>query len=317
MHGGLQEARFDQQSHHGAADLHQRLHAHVVGVLGVANVVQPLDLKGGALLPRVAQLLRGGTLGVEGETRLSGARQGLARRAPQHHVGCAELVLDAIEHQPRCGVRHLCQLGAGLACLGGDVRAHGVERGAGQRYAGGQGALHPHVEPTLDRARDELVGDDVDEQAGDHAHDEENTGELHQQTAAEAPAPHAHRETQRAPGQHGHQHDRDEHVHADEPHEVALVHVAVVGRQGEQQQQHERDGAHHRRAHCQSPAHGSGSAHLLACRFGDLCGGRRHCSVSTVLAFRRTLRESSRFQPVRPTVLNCKGRGSCDMSRRN
>ena len=241
------------------------------------------------------------------KTRWPGAGQQLARGAPQHHIGGAQLIADALQGQPGARSRHLGQLGAGAAGACGCLARLCFQGGAGQADTGRQSAFDLDVKPALDGAGHKLVRHHINQQPRRQPHQRKNGRQLDQQAAAKPPAPqpryqahgHPHQEHQQ---QHGH-HD----VGAKQPGVIALVQGAVVGGQGKQEQQHQPDSRHDRCPHAQRPAHGAG----LACHFRGYAG--IHLVLSVV---RRRLRAMEMFHPdpERPRAPICKGRGSCEVS---
>ena len=114
-----------------------------------------------------------------------------------------------------------------------------VDRAAAEVEAGVERAFDLDVEPALDRARDELVAHRVDQHAGQDADQGEDRRQLEQQAAAEAAARDA---PEQAHG--GDDDDRDERarqrdVDPEQPDVVALVESRVVGRDAEQEGEHQ------------------------------------------------------------------------------
>ena len=313
--GGLQVARLHQQAHAGTADQGQHLDPRVLRRSRVGNVVQPFDLRRGALLARRAQQGSAGPLGVEAEPRLPCAGHRLTGRVPEHHIGRAQLVANALQYQACSGIGHLGHLGTGVAGFGGHVGGQRVQRHAGQVDARRQRPFHLHVEPAFNGARDELVRHHIDQQPRHEPHQRKDGRQLDQQATAKAPLAQAQAQAHRHPAQHQQQQQRHKHVDAKQPGVVALVQHAVVGGQRQQEQQHQTDGGHDGRPDAHGPAHCTGLAGggVGRCRSTGWQRGSAHLAGS---APRRWLRETSRFQPDRPTAPIWKGRGNCEMSRR-
>jgi type IV secretory pathway VirB10-like protein len=168
------------------------------------------------------------------------------------------LPAQAFELQQRRRTGRPGQFFGGQACFVGDIGAQGVQRGATQVQASGQGRFHAHVEPAFDRARDELVRHGVDQQPGQHAHQADDGGQLDQQATAELAAPEAQDQPRRQPENDQQQHTGHGGVDGQQPAEVQLVQRAVAGGLGQQEQQHQTDAAHEQQRRHHRPAHGSG-----------------------------------------------------------
>jgi hypothetical protein len=261
----------------------------------------------------VDRWLRRRPLGVEQETRLAGTGDQLAVGAPQDQVVGRELLAHAVQRQAGCGVRRLGQLVGCRAGLVGQVVGQGIERRAPQAQAGVQRAFDLDVEPALDRARDELVRHHVDQHAGHQAHQGEDQRQLDEQPAAELAAAQSRGEAHRHPADDQQQHAGNDHVEHEQAPVVALVQLAVAGRLGEQEHQHDRDGDDHRDADGDRPADRTRAAEGgLRLDRGRQRGAHRPCSTAT-----RWVREALMFQSEWPTAPIWKGRGSCETSSRN
>jgi hypothetical protein len=127
----------------------------------------------------------------------------LPRRIPEHQVGHAQLFSQPLQRQHRRSTGHARQALGGHARLATEIRGQRVERGSAQVEAGRQRRLHTHIEPALDGAGNELVGNGVDQQARQHTHQADDGRKLDQQPAAELAAP-------QAQGQANHEPQQDE-----------------------------------------------------------------------------------------------------------
>ena len=134
----------------------------------------------------------------------AGGQQRLAVAVDDRHLLRRELLAQALQRQrggaagPAFDQRLRGAAGAALGQLlgrpAGALRQfvdQRIERAAAEVEAGVERALHLHVEPALDAARDELVADRVDEQARQHADQREDRRQLEQQPAAELAPPYA------------------------------------------------------------------------------------------------------------------------------
>ena len=166
------------------------------------------------------------------------------------------MVAQALQRQAGQGIGGLGQLRGRLprfvAQLGGQV----VQRGTAQVQARRQRAFDFDVKPAFNRARDELVGHDINHRAGQQAHQREDGRQLDQQPAAKAAAAHAQRQAQRDPADDQQQQARYRHVQAKQHSVVAFVQIAVAGGLRQQKQQHQPQGNHDAHADADGPAKG-------------------------------------------------------------
>ena len=91
----------------------------------VAQVIEALDLGPSALLSDHPQLLCTRSIGIQLKPGLAHDGQQCARAAPERGIGSAELVADALQHQPGGSVWHLRKLtGGGTGARSGLARLH-------------------------------------------------------------------------------------------------------------------------------------------------------------------------------------------------
>ena len=208
---------------------------------------------------RLAQQRRRRPVGGEAG-RAADAEQRLAGAADDRHLARRQLLAQPLQrHRLHVGLRIGQPLGGqpGLRRQIGDLR---VERAAAEIEAGVERALDLDVEPALDAARDELVGDGVDQQPRHHADEGEGGDQPQQQPAAEAATPQPHHQP------HGGHHDGqrqqagDDRVDPEQPDIVLFVGGAVAGGDRQQEEQHQPDAAHRHRRGDPGPARGSGHA---------------------------------------------------------
>ena len=190
----------------------------------------------GAHLP---ELLLRRPLGIELEARGARAGDDLTGAGPQHDVAGTELVADALERQTGAGIGHLRQLAAGRARLDRQIVRKRVQRRSPQVEAGVERALDLDVEPALDRARDELVADGVDQHPRQDADEGEDRRQLEQQPAAEAAARDAPEHAHGGDDDHCDERAGERDVDPVQPEVVPLVEGRVVGRDAEQEREDE------------------------------------------------------------------------------
>jgi hypothetical protein len=151
--------------------------------------------------------------------------------------------------------RKLGRCGAGLARK---LVAERVQRRSSKTEPRNQRTLDLDVEPAFDRARDELVGHHVDQQAGHEADQCEDGGQLDQQATAKL----ATTQTQGKPDHHPqddpHQQAGDNHVQNKQAGVVSFVKLPVVGGLCQQEQQDQAHRDHRCSANDDAPAHCAG-----------------------------------------------------------
>jgi hypothetical protein len=242
--GRLHGQRVAEHAGRHALDDHQVALAQAQAQLGVGQQHQRADLRAalqrrGLVLQALELAGRGAAAGL---AQHAGARpvrrqvagvatafqQDLAVAADEGDRAGAELFAQPLQRQQlrRAGVGKLVGRVAGAAA---EVGHHGVQRAAAEVEAGLQRAGQAHVEPGLDAAVHELVGNRVDHQAGHHAHQRKDARQLEQQPAAEASAPHPHGQAHGRRQDDEGQHDGDADIDPVEPVVVALEEAAVRG----------------------------------------------------------------------------------------
>jgi hypothetical protein len=116
----------------------------------------------------------------------AGGADQLAAGADQQRFLDAGALAGAVERGQLHRFRHLGQVERDGARLGGQVRQLRLECGAADRQARLERPVDADVEPRLDRSRQELHRNDVDQRARQHAHQREGHRKARHQPGAEA-----------------------------------------------------------------------------------------------------------------------------------
>ena len=279
--------------HDGDRPRKLRLLAWCGRLLLLAHFLQPLDIAHHGLFFQLLQHLGTGRLCRCGKTGLEGRGNLLTRLVPQHQAIGILLAAQPIQRQPHIeGGLRAQRIGGGLA-FAGRIRLEGIQHTLPQTQAGAQGALDLDVEPTLNRARHELIGHQIQQRAGYAGHQHEHQRQLQQQAAAEFAAPQATPQPQHQPEQHQTQQGNGHGIGHQQVLVIAFIHGAVgCLRQQKHQDQGNRHHQHDARKH--RPAGGAAVPELLepVCR----CHGWIHMPFKPLTVLPRSLAVSGKVR---------------------
>mmetsp|Transcript_53686 Transcript_53686/g.126315 ORF Transcript_53686/g.126315 Transcript_53686/m.126315 type:complete len:732 (-) Transcript_53686:1050-3245(-) len=273
--GRLHRQRIAQNGCRHALHHHQIALAQAQAQLGVRQQGQRADpcaaLQGLGLILQALQLgddaaaglVEQGAAGSVGG-QLAGVaaalQQDLAIATHQRDGAHAELVAQPLQRQQLRGAG-IGELFSGVAGAVAEIGHHRVQRAAPEVEAGLQRTGQLDVEPGLDAAVHELVGHRIDHQPRHHADEGKDAGQLEQQPAAEAAAPHPQHQAHRGHQNDQGQHRRDRDIDPEQPVVMAFEEAPLAGGADRQQEgQHAGDARQGHQRDDPAPARGPGHA---------------------------------------------------------